>query len=860
MRLALDAAIAIETVLGLNPQGSEPTVNERLNTIEGAISTLATDKVSKAGDQMSGDLEITGTAKLGVQSLGSPQARLHVGSRTSGNVSPSAVILGDPNNTADIGDYAVVEGEQNSAIGQRAHAEGYQTIASGINSHAEGDQTIASGINSHAEGSSNTAEGLNSHASGFDNIVRSNEGTVFGAHNSIGFGAQNFAAGSNNTVQNGATQSSVFGIGNTVGASSQAFVSGAANVIESGASQAAVFGSNNTVHPGGQSFVAGSMNEVGFNGNSTVFGLNNTVLYGNSLFVFGASNNVNSAFSGIVGGYGNQVGVGGTAAYSAVFGLNNTVGTQADASKSLVCGTDHKLESNNTILGGQNHEVIFGGNNAVFGQSNRVFLSDGVLIGGVSNTAWNRTMLLVGETNNGLYEGSTVSGIECVGGGVGSVALGVSSVAGDSEAVAIGINNTIGVAPLSYTNNGTNFSVPGDQTQILQDGMTVILYGYSGGTSKHGKHETNINSVSFNGVDTTFSVNSLPFGYNHTSGKLLPRLSNSARASVAIGENNKILARDSVALGYGNTIYGQTSFAMGQDNIIGAIENIGSLGSYVFGRNNIVDGLSVDSFVCGDSNNLTNTSYSAIFGRDNSITSGEGSVVIGGENVVNGSNNGAFGYLCQVTNTGAFAFGRENITSGINAFAFGISSTASGDYSVAMGSGADTNLKEGSFVLADSTRGLTTTADEPNQFKARFNNGFKLVKGDSLTLTDGVEYEIKQANVLTTDSTPTILQDISIPNDTVVLIEARVLAGRIGGTAGTPGDCAAYIIRARYKNIGGVVTIHDVVTEYESEDNMAWGATLVTDTLAAQIQVTGAVDNNINWNTTTKIQKLYQLS
>lgn len=127
---------------------------------------------------------------------------------------------------------------------------------------------------------------------------------------------------------------------------------------------------------------------------------------------------------------------------------------------------------------------------------------------------------------------------------------------------------------------------------------------------------------------------------------------------------------------------------------------------------------------------------------------------------------------------------------------------------------------------------------------ARINDDGLNVEGS--IAVNNTDYLVRSANTTTTDATVTTLQTIAIPTDTTVLIEARVTARRTGGSAGTNGDSAYYIVRGRAKNIAGTVTLHDVISE-ESEDQAGWDADLDVDSTDVRVRVTGAVDNNITW-------------
>lgn len=138
-------------------------------------------------------------------------------------------------------------------------------------------------------------------------------------------------------------------------------------------------------------------------------------------------------------------------------------------------------------------------------------------------------------------------------------------------------------------------------------------------------------------------------------------------------------------------------------------------------------------------------------------------------------------------------------------------------------------------------------------------NGSSVFRGDlwlNSAAATKASWEAKQAQVSTTDATTTTLQTIAVPADKELVIEARVLGRRTGGTAGTAGDAAAYVRTARFKNIGGTVTRMDIQTDYTSEDQKSWDATIVASGSNAVVQVSGAANNNIDWAVTSFVQVL----
>lgn len=135
-------------------------------------------------------------------------------------------------------------------------------------------------------------------------------------------------------------------------------------------------------------------------------------------------------------------------------------------------------------------------------------------------------------------------------------------------------------------------------------------------------------------------------------------------------------------------------------------------------------------------------------------------------------------------------------------------------------------------------------------------NGSSIYRG-SIRYADAgasnANWEVFQAQTTTTDATATTMQSITVPTDSALLIIAKVVGRRTGGASGSNGDAASYIRTARYKNVGGTVTINGLQTDYTSEDQLGWNSTLDVSGTSARIRVTGAANNNITWTVTYEV-------
>lgn len=103
---------------------------------------------------------------------------------------------------------------------------------------------------------------------------------------------------------------------------------------------------------------------------------------------------------------------------------------------------------------------------------------------------------------------------------------------------------------------------------------------------------------------------------------------------------------------------------------------------------------------------------------------------------------------------------------------------------------------------------------------------------------------------LTTDATITALQYVAIPVNNTVYIEAIVVARRTGGAAGSAGDGAFYKRAGAFKNIAGVISQIGGTVADTGEDQAAWDCQFASSGQTIAITGTGAVNNNITWEST----------
>lgn len=115
----------------------------------------------------------------------------------------------------------------------------------------------------------------------------------------------------------------------------------------------------------------------------------------------------------------------------------------------------------------------------------------------------------------------------------------------------------------------------------------------------------------------------------------------------------------------------------------------------------------------------------------------------------------------------------------------------------------------------------------------------------------------QQGRTTTTDATVTTIQTITTSSNTCIMIDAKVVARRTGGTAGTAGDVAAYGRRAAFKNVSGVLTqIGTTLAIGTFESQAGWDCTIDSSGTNIRVRGTGAANNDVTWHATTQISRV----
>lgn len=182
------------------------------------------------------------------------------------------------------------------------------------------------------------------------------------------------------------------------------------------------------------------------------------------------------------------------------------------------------------------------------------------------------------------------------------------------------------------------------------------------------------------------------------------------------------------------------------------------------------------------------------------------------------------------------------------------------------GTGTSTAFTSGSLIYAGASGVYSQNNSNLFWDNTNVRLGIKIAAAPVKTLhvggdvriepTTSVTKDVTGATVNTTNATLTTLETISIPTDTVVLIETRVHSRKTGGAGvGTIGDGNAYIRTVKAKNVGGTVTIGTISSTFTSEDINQFNATLAVSGTNVLVQVTGAVNDNVTWTSITTTTK-----
>lgn len=112
--------------------------------------------------------------------------------------------------------------------------------------------------------------------------------------------------------------------------------------------------------------------------------------------------------------------------------------------------------------------------------------------------------------------------------------------------------------------------------------------------------------------------------------------------------------------------------------------------------------------------------------------------------------------------------------------------------------------------------------------------------------------------VRTTDATVTTLSQFELDDNAAYLIEATVVARRTGGTAGTAGDSAAYVLNGLFYRVsaGAATQVGSTTVDVSIESVAAYDCVFDVTGNDVRVRVTGVANTNITWSATVKMKKV----
>lgn len=141
------------------------------------------------------------------------------------------------------------------------------------------------------------------------------------------------------------------------------------------------------------------------------------------------------------------------------------------------------------------------------------------------------------------------------------------------------------------------------------------------------------------------------------------------------------------------------------------------------------------------------------------------------------------------------------------------------------------------------------------------NLGDESTRIETTSTGDDVSLRTFQYQVTTTNATVTTLGTIDMAaltslastTDNAMTAIIIITARRTGGSAGTVGDMAGYILNVAAKLVASTATIVGQVDVAVGESQAAWDAVVDASGSTVRIRVTGAANNNITWHASCQV-------
>jgi hypothetical protein len=562
-------------------------------------------------------------------------------------VADNSVVSGDQNIVFALD--SEIYGDSNLVIAENVFTDGDQNIVFGHNTNSTGDFNILLLNDSDNIGSSGVGFGNQSLNVGNNNVFVGNFNTVDGDNdliigsevevtgdNNILYGSESSVSGSNiisigagNDVLNIASgvfigsdidlrnseKSVVIGLANaTTGSLTSSVILGLENDTTNGRPTGVIIiGQQNTVSTIANTTIIGNQNEAsGLVLNNLIYGtLNSAPTDSRNNVVVGVMNNTtgNILSAGTLQPSGRKDG---TMANTVVYGINNIV---SDVSGSNVLGSKTYAEGQSINVLGSLNQLKGSNDTQILGHSNFSVGNHNTIIGSHNDIMGSHSILhAASDDRNQLFGSGNISigNSEAV---VSGMTIGFQNAMNAPFGIVYGSGNQIGLRRHLFTvdNNGsTTLRVNGDQTNVYEPSMVILLAMVNPTSSGDNTNIKSIQTVTYNnggGVNdyTDIVIDSAP---------LLP----------------------STTVNYQvNEFFDEETYQLGDNSVIS-----GWIMPYQSGQNTEIDTINFprygySSIILGNNNKSLHAS-GLIFGQENNV-SGSRHVVIG--NNISGFYNNA---------------------------------------------------------------------------------------------------------------------------------------------------------------------------------------------------------------------------
>lgn len=99
----------------------------------------------------------------------------------------------------------------------------------------------------------------------------------------------------------------------------------------------------------------------------------------------------------------------------------------------------------------------------------------------------------------------------------------------------------------------------------------------------------------------------------------------------------------------------------------------------------------------------------------------------------------------------------------------------------------------------------------------------------------------------------TLIESIRVKENRTILLETKLVGRCLGGSVGSPGDSAYFLLTGCFKNINGAVTQVGSTVIEEAKDVSAWGARFIVRGDVIEIAVTGVSGDELAWEGSTYV-------